>query len=160
METCVFHDDQHGTAVVTVAALINAMKLTKRNWKSTKIVIIGAGAAGICIGLLLHHLGVEDLILCDTEGAIWKGRPKNMNKYKDAVAEWSNVKGRKGTVAEVVKGADVIVGVSSAGMITKEMIKTMAEQPIIFALANPVPEIMPSDAIEAGAYIVATGRSD
>ncbi|CAD8124597.1 unnamed protein product [Paramecium sonneborni] len=154
------HDDQHGTAVVSLAAVINYLKLTKKNVKDLKLVINGAGAAGVAICKLLHGHGIEDIVICDTSGIIYEGRPQNMNNFKNDLAKFTNKNKIQGTLADAVKQRDLFVGVSSAGALTKEMVKTMNKDPFILALANPVPEIMPDDAIQAGAFIVATGRSD
>ncbi len=153
----VFHDDQHGTAVVVMAALINALKLTSK--KHARIVINGAGAAGICIARFLLNNGFPDIIICDSKGIINKDR-KDLNKHKQEIAMLTNREGRKGDLASAMKGADVFIGVSVAGCVTREMIESMNEKAIVFALANPVPEIDPSDAKEAGALIIGTGRSD
>jgi malate dehydrogenase (oxaloacetate-decarboxylating) len=155
----VFHDDQHGTAVVTLAALINALKIVKKDIKDISVVINGSGAAGIAVTKLLMSTGLKKVILCDRKGAIYKGRD-NLNKEKEEIAAISNVEMKKGPLEEVIKGADVFIGVSAPGVLTKEMIKTMAKDPIIFAMANPVPEITPKEAKEAGAKVVGTGRSD
>ncbi len=154
----VFHDDQHGTAVVCAAGLINAIKVTGKKMGELKIVLSGAGAAGIAIGTLLIHMGFGNVIACDRQGAIWKGRD-GLNAAKEAFAAISNEHGEQGSLADVLVGADVFVGVSRAGLVTSEMISTMREG-IVFALANPVPEIMPEEAFAGGARIVATGRSD
>lgn len=156
----VFHDDQHGTAIVTVAGLVNALKLSGRKMTEIKVVANGAGAAGIAIIKLLYSYGVRDIIMCDTKGAIYEGRPQGMNKIKEEVAKFTNRDNAKGSLSEVIKGADVFIGVSAAGSLTAEMIQTMNNDPIIFAMANPVPEIMPEDAKAAGALVVGTGRSD
>lgn len=156
----VFHDDQHGTAIVTVAGLVNSLKLIKRLPGEVKVVINGGGAAGISITEMLLHIGVKSIIVCDTKGAIYKGRKDNMNKQKDHLANLTNKEGVQGTLMDVIKGTDVFIGVSAPGVLSKDMIKTMGPKPIIFALANPVPEIMPDEAAAAGAFIVATGRSD
>lgn len=156
----VFHDDQHGTAIVTAAAVINALKLTGRRAQDLKVIVNGAGAAGIAVTKLLLDLGVENVILCDRTGAIYKGRPKGMNPYKDEIAGITNPNREEGDLAEVMKGADLFVGLSAAGAVTKEMVRSMAPDPMIMAMANPVPEIYPEEAREAGARIVATGRSD
>jgi len=156
----VFHDDQHGTAIVTVAALINSLKIVGKKVEEIKVVMNGAGAAGMSITELLFNLGVKNLVMCDTKGAIYKGRKSNMNKYKNRIAEISNPNLEKGDLSEVIKGADVFIGVSTAGALKPEMVKTMNDKSIVYALANPVPEIMPDEAKAAGAYIVATGRSD
>ncbi|SLL05181.1 Malate dehydrogenase (Oxaloacetate decarboxylating) [Mycobacteroides abscessus subsp. abscessus] len=156
----VFHDDQHGTAIVTLAGLVNALKLVKKEMKDLKIVINGAGASGIAIAKLLFSSGVANMILCDTKGAIYSGRPVGMNPAKESVATFTNGENEKGSLRDAIKGADVFIGVSVAGTLTKEMVQTMNKDAIIFALANPVPEISPSEAKEAGARIVGTGRSD
>jgi malate dehydrogenase (oxaloacetate-decarboxylating) len=161
-KTCdipVFHDDQHGTAVVVLAALFNALKLTGRKLSDIRLVTSGAGAAGIAIIRLLITLGLKDVVMCDREGAIYKGRPK-LNDVKKEIAEITNTKRLKGSLADVLRGADVFIGVSAPGMVTKDMVRSMAPDPILFPMANPVPEIMPDDALEAGAAIVGTGRSD
>ena len=155
----VFHDDQHGTAIVTLAAMINALKLVGKKIEDIEVVVNGAGAAGVAITKLLMSKGLKKVILCDRKGAIYKGRD-GLNDIKAEMAEISNLEMKKGGLAEVIKGADVFVGVSAPGSLTKEMVQSMAKDPIIFAMANPIPEIMPSEAIEAGAKIVGTGRSD
>lgn len=156
----VFHDDQHGTAIVTVAALVNALKIVKKKISDIKIVASGAGAAGIAIIKLLHIYGARNIILCDTKGAIYEGRTIGMNAIKQEVAKFTNLAHEKGQLKDVIKGADVFIGVSVAGALTKEMIKSMNKDPIILAMANPEPEIMPAEAKEAGAKVVGTGRSD
>lgn len=156
----IFHDDQHGTAVVTLAAMLNALKLTGKHIDDIRVVTSGAGAAGIAIIKLLISMGLKDVVLCDRKGAIYKGRTEDMNPVKEEMAEITNQQMRKGTLAEVIKGADVFIGVSAPNCLTKEMVKSMAKDPIIFPMANPTPEIMPEDAIEAGASVVGTGRSD
>lgn len=155
----VFHDDQHGTAVVVSAALINATKLTGKPLSECKAVINGSGAAGIAIAKLLMTLGLKDVILCDRTGAIYKGRD-NLNPYKAEIAEISNKELVKGSLADAVCGSDIFIGVSAPGVLTADMIKTMNENAIVLAMANPVPEIMPDEAKAAGAAIVGTGRSD
>lgn len=155
----VFHDDQHGTAVVVSAALINATKLTGKPLSECSAVINGSGAAGIAIAKLLMTLGLKDVILCDRTGAIYKGR-ENLNPYKAEIAEISNKAGVKGTLADAVKGTDIFIGVSAPGVLTADMIKTMNENAIVLAMANPTPEIMPDEAAAAGAAIVGAGRSD
>lgn len=155
----VFHDDQHGTAVVAVAALINAVKIVDKRLSDIRIVINGAGAAGIAITKLLLSLGVKDVILCDRRGAIYAGRQEGMNPAKEEIAQLTNKKQRKGTLADVMKGTDVFMGVSGPNMVAKEMVASM-DEPIIMAMANPVPEIMPEDAAQAGAKVICTGRSD
>lgn len=156
----VFHDDQHGTAIVTVAGLVNALKLTGKKMNEIKVVANGAGAAGIAIIKLLYSYGVRDIIMCDTKGAIYEGRPQGMNEIKTEVSKYTNRDNEKGSLADVIKGADVFIGVSVAGALTAEMISDMNENPIIFAMANPTPEIMPEEAKAAGAMVVGTGRSD
>lgn len=155
----VFHDDQHGTAVVVSAALINATKITGKPINECKAVINGSGAAGIAIAKLLMTLGLKDVILCDRTGAIYEGR-ENLNPYKAEIAKISNKDKVKGTLANAVCGTDIFIGVSAPGVLTADMIKTMNENAIVLAMANPVPEIMPDDAKAAGAVIVGTGRSD
>ena len=156
----VFHDDQHGTAIVVVSALINAFKLTGRKFEEAKFVVNGAGAAGQAITRLIESMGGKNIILCDTHGAIYTGRPEGMNPYKDDIATVTNPQHEAGTLAEELKGADVFIGVSVAGCVTPEMVKSMAKDPIIMAMANPTPEIMPDVAKAAGASVVGTGRSD
>ena len=155
----IFHDDQHGTAVVTAAALINALKLTGRKISDVKVVTSGAGAAGIAIIKLLVSLGLKEVIMCDRTGAIYEGR-EGLNAEKQEMAKISNLQKRKGTLAEMLVGADVFIGVSAPGTVTEEMVKTMAPNPILFPMANPVPEIMPDLAKKAGAAVIGTGRSD
>ena len=155
----IFHDDQHGTAVVTLAGLINALKLTGKKIEEVKIVTSGAGAAGIAIIKLLLSMGAKNVIMTDREGAIYKGR-ENLNPIKMEMAEITNLSMEKGSLSDVIKNADVFIGVSAPGTLNKDMVKSMAEKPIIFACANPIPEIFPEDAKEAGAAIVSTGRSD
>lgn len=160
MEIPVFHDDQHGTAIVTVAGLVNALKLVGKEMSKIKVVANGAGAAGIAIIKLLHSYGVDDIIMCDTKGAIYEGRTEGMNTIKDEVAKFTNKELKTGTLTEVIQGADVFIGVSVEGALTTEMIKSMNRDPIIFAMANPTPEIMPDEAKSVGAKVVGTGRSD
>ena len=155
----IFHDDQHGTAVVTLAGLINALKLTGKKIEEVKIVTSGAGAAGIAIVKLLLSMGAKHVIMTDREGAIYKGR-ENLNPIKMEMAEVTNLSMEKGSLSDVIKNADVFIGVSAPGTLNKDMVKSMAEKPIIFACANPIPEIFPEDAKEAGAAVVSTGRSD
>ena len=155
----IFHDDQHGTAVVTLAGLINALKLTGKKIEEVKIVTSGAGAAGIAIIKLLLSMGAKHVIMTDREGAIYKGR-ENLNPIKMEMAEITNLSMEKGSLSDVIKNADVFIGVSAPGTLSKDMVKSMAEKPIIFACANPIPEIFPEDAKEAGAAVVSTGRSD
>ncbi|MGD6957194.1 NAD(P)-dependent malic enzyme [Rossellomorea aquimaris] len=156
----VFHDDQHGTAIVTVAGLVNALKIVGKKMSEIKVVANGAGAAGMAIIKLLYRYGVRDIIMCDSKGAIYEGRPEGMNGTKDEVAKFTNRDQIKGGLTEVLKDADVFIGVSVAGALTEEMVVSMKQDPIIFAMANPVPEIMPQLAKAAGAKVVGTGRSD
>lgn len=156
----VFHDDQHGTAIVTIAGLINALKLTNKSFETIKVVINGAGAAGIAITKLLHSIGVKEMIMCDSKGAIYKNRPHGMNFIKHDLAQITNHSNQIGTLADVIHGADVFIGVSVAGVLTKEMIVTMNDNPIIFAMANPDPEILPPEAKSVKRCIIGTGRSD
>ncbi|GHH97279.1 NAD(P)-dependent malic enzyme [Neobacillus kokaensis] len=156
----IFHDDQHGTAIVTVAGLVNALKLIGKKITEIKVVANGAGAAGIAIIKLLYSYGVRDIVMCDTKGAIYEGRPNGMNAVKAEVAKFTNRDNLTGSLEEVIKGADVFIGVSVAGALTKEMVESMNSDPIIFAMANPVPEIMPEEAKAAGARVIGTGRSD
>ena len=156
----IFHDDQHGTAVITLAGLTNALKLVKKNLPAVRIVINGAGAAATAITKLLVSAGAVNVTLCDRSGAIYDGRPDHMNPAKDKIASITNPGKRKGTLAEVLKGADVFIGVSAPGMVSTEMVKTMNRDAIIFACANPTPEIFPEDAKAGGAAVVSTGRSD
>jgi malate dehydrogenase (oxaloacetate-decarboxylating) len=155
-----FHDDQHGTACVVLAGLINATKLRGSKPEEMKIVMNGAGAAGIAVSSLLIEYGYKNFIVCDTKGAIYKDRPVGMNPFKDKLAEITNKDCIKGKLSDVLKGADVVIGLSGPNTIKKEDVKLMNPKPIVFALANPTPEIFPDEAYEAGAFIVATGRSD
>ena len=145
----VFHDDQHGTAVVTMAAMLNALKLTGKKLENLSVVVNGSGAAGIAITKLLMSKGLKNVVLCDRKGAIYKGRD-GLNAIKAEMAEISNLEMKKGSLADVIKGADVFIGVSAPGTLTKEMVKTMNPDPIVFAMANPVPEIMPDEGLEGG----------
>ncbi len=156
----VFHDDQHGTAIVTAAGLINALKVNGKSLSEIRVVVNGAGSAGIAIIKLLQRLGVRDVILCDSKGAIYDGRTYGMNDVKAEIAKVTNKDRAEGKLADVMKNTDVFIGVSVAGALTKEMIQSMNDDPIIFAMANPDPEIMPDDAKEAGAKVIGTGRSD
>lgn len=156
----IFHDDQHGTAIVTLAGLVNALKLVGKSMSKIKVVVNGAGAAGIAIVKLLDYFGVKDVILCDSRGAIYEGRLEGMNDVKSEIARMTNRDRQKGQLSEIVKGMDVFIGVSVEGVLTKDMVQAMNEDPIIFAMANPVPEIMPEEAKEAGARVIGTGRSD
>jgi malate dehydrogenase (oxaloacetate-decarboxylating) len=155
----VFHDDQHGTAVVVLAALINALKLVSKEMTEIKVVVNGVGAAGVACSKIIMAAGVRNIIGCDQTGAIYRGRRENMNWVKDWYAQNTNPNDEKGTVHEVIKGADVFLGLSVPGVISEEDVKNMAEKPIVFAMANPVPEIMPEDAAPYVA-VMATGRSD
>ena len=155
----IFHDDQHGTAVVTMAAMLNALKVVGKKIDEIKVVTSGAGAAGIAIIKLLISMGLKNVIMCDRKGAIYKGR-EGLNKEKEEMAEISNRNMEKGSLADVIKGADVFIGVSAPGTVTQEMVRTMAPNPILFPMANPTPEIMPEEAKAAGAAVIGTGRSD
>ncbi|HIV24506.1 MAG TPA: NAD-dependent malic enzyme [Candidatus Scatomonas pullistercoris] len=155
----IFHDDQHGTAVVTAAAMINALKLTGKKLEDIRVVTSGAGAAGIAIIKLLVSLGLKEVIMCDRHGAIYEGRD-GLNAEKEEMAKISNLQKKQGSLADMLVGADVFIGVSAPGTVTPEMVKTMAPNPILFPMANPVPEIMPDLAKEAGAAVIGTGRSD
>lgn len=160
MNIPVFHDDQHGTAIVCVSAMMNAFKLIGKKFEEAKIVVNGAGSAGMAITRLLQAVGTKHILLCDTKGAIYEGRPEGMNPYKDEIAKITNLTKEKGGLADVLKGADVFVGVSVANCVTEEMVKSMNKDAVIMAMANPTPEIMPDKAKAAGARIVCTGRSD
>lgn len=155
----VFHDDQHGTAIVTLAGMYNAMKLTGKKLEDLYVVVNGAGAAGVAIVNLLFDAGVKDVVMCDSSGIIQKDR-KNMNPVKKKMAEITNKGQRKGQLEDAVSGSDVFIGVSVPGVLSQDMVRSMNKDPMIFAMANPIPEIMPADAKAAGAAIVATGRSD
>lgn len=155
----IFHDDQHGTAVVVLAAMINALKIVHKKFEDLKVIVNGAGAAGTAIIKLLINMGVKDIIACDTKGAISKDRP-DLNKAKGALADITNHEMIKGSLSDVIKGADVFVGVSAPGALTGDMIKIMNKDPLVFAMANPTPEIYPDEAKAAGAKVVGTGRSD
>lgn len=156
----IFHDDQHGTAVITLAGLTNALKVVDKKMNEIKVVINGAGAAAIAIGKLLLSAGVKDLTLCDRSGAVYEGRPKGMNPIKDEIAKVTNLSKKAGSLADMLVGADVFIGVSAPGAVTTEMVKTMNRDAIIFACANPTPEIFPDDAKAGGARVISTGRSD
>ncbi|MBE6949320.1 MAG: NAD-dependent malic enzyme [Ruminococcaceae bacterium] len=156
----IFHDDQHGTAVITLAGLKNAMKVVGKSLDTVKIVVNGAGAAAISITKLLLSAGAKDITLCDRTGAIYAGREKGMNPVKEEMAQVTNLRGAQGALAEMLVGADVFIGVSAPGVVTTEMVKTMADNAVIFACANPTPEIFPDDAKAGGAKVIATGRSD
>lgn len=155
----IFHDDQHGTAIVASAALINACRLTGRELATARIVFSGAGAAGISIASLMLELGARDIVLCDVEGALYEGKP-GMNPAQERIAAQTNPRGVTGSLADALADADVFVGVSVAGVLSQDMVRSMAPHPIVFALANPVPEIMPHEARAAGAAVCASGRSD
>ena len=161
-ETCdipILHDDQHGTAVVTLAGIINALKVVGKELKDVKIVTSGAGAAGIAIIKLLMSMGLKNVIMTDRKGAIYEGR-EELNPIKEEMAKITNFNHEKGSLEEVIKGADVFIGVSAPGTLTADMVRSMADKPVIFACANPTPEILPEEAIAAGAAVVSTGRSD
>ena len=155
----IFHDDQHGTAVVCLAAMLNALKVVNKKIDEIRVVTSGAGAAGIAIIKLLISMGLKDVVMCDRKGAIYKGRD-GLNAEKEIIAEMTNQQMRKGSLEDVIKGADVFIGVSAPGCVTPEMVKSMAKDPILFPMANPTPEIMPDEAKAAGAAVVGTGRSD
>lgn len=156
----IFHDDQHGTAIVTLAGLINALKLVNKKIDEIKVVANGAGASGTAIIKLLMSMGVNDVIMCDTKGIIYEGRPFGMNPFKEEIAKITNKNNISGSLTDALKGADVFIGVSVGGAVTPEMVKLMNPDPIIFAMANPTPEIFPEEAKAAGAKVVGTGRSD
>jgi malate dehydrogenase (oxaloacetate-decarboxylating) len=158
LDVPVFHDDQHGTAVVVLAALIGALKITGKKAQELRIVINGAGAAGTAVAKFLLNYGVQDVVLCDKSGAIFRGREEHMNPAKEAVAAITNKDNERGTLAEVMRGKDCFIGVSVAGVVTREMVRSMARDPIVFAMANPVPEIWPDEALEAGAAAADDGR--
>ena len=155
----IFHDDQHGTAVITLAGLMNALKVVGKKIEDVKIVTSGAGAAGIAIIRLLMAMGLKNVIMTDRRGAIYEGR-EGLNPVKEEMAKITNFNREAGTLADVIKGADVFIGVSAPGTLTQDMVRTMAKDPIIFACANPTPEIFPDEAKVAGAAVVSTGRSD
>jgi len=156
----IFHDDQHGTAIITLAGLTNALKVVKKTKEEVKVVINGAGAAAISICRLLLSAGFKNVTLCDRSGAIYKGREKGMNWIKEEMAEVTNLERKAGSLADMLVGADVFIGVSAPNMVTTDMVKTMNKDAIVFACANPTPEIFPEDAKAGGAKVVATGRSD
>lgn len=155
----IFHDDQHGTAVVTAAAMINAMRHTGRDLSEQEVVVSGAGAAGVAVTQLLMRMGLKNVMLCDREGAIYEGRD-GLNPFKQQMAKVSNKALKKGSLEDVMRGADVFIGLSAPGIVTGQMVESMNAQPIIFAMSNPIPEIMPELAKSAGASVVGTGRSD
>ena len=156
----IFHDDQHGTAVITLAGLTNALRVTGKKKEDVKIVTSGAGAAAISITKLLLSAGFKNVVMTDRRGIIYKGREEGMNWIKNEMAEITNLQGEKGSLADALKGADIFIGVSAPGLVTKEMVQSMNKDAIIFACANPTPEIFPDEAKEAGAAVIATGRSD
>ncbi len=155
----IFHDDQHGTAVVVVAAMKNAMRLTGRDPAKQKAVIVGAGAAGVAVARLLHHWGLKNIVLCDRKGAVYEGR-EGLDAEKAAIAKITNANREQGSLQDVLQGADVFIGLSSPGLLTADDIARMNPQPIVLPMSNPVPEIMPEEAIKGGAFVVGTGRSD
>ena len=162
VETCdipVFHDDQHGTAIIATAGILNAIKVSGRTPRDLRVVINGAGAAGISIAKMLMRFHIGDIILVDINGAVYEGAPSN-NPEQEKMAKITNKDNLKGDLAEAMKGADIFIGVSKPNLVTQDMVRSMAKDPIVFAMANPVPEIMPDLAKEAGAYVVGTGRSD
>ena len=156
----IFHDDQHGTAVITLAGVLNALKLVGKDLREVRVVLNGAGAAATAITKLLLMAGVVDVTLCDRSGAIWNGRTEHMNPAKQEIAELTNPKLRRGSLADVIRGADVFIGVSAPGVLTTEMVRTMNRDAVVFACANPTPEILPDEAKAGGAAVVSTGRSD
>lgn len=156
----IFHDDQHGTAVITLAGLINAMKVTGKKWEDCTMAVSGAGAAAISITKLLLRYGLKEAILCDSKGTVYEGRTEGMNPFKEEIAKITNRNKIKGTLADAMKGADIFLGVSAPDLVTTEMVRSMNPDPIVFACANPTPEIYPDDAKAGGAAVVATGRSD
>ena len=156
----IFHDDQHGTAIITLAGLTNALKVVGKKKEDVRIVMNGAGAAAISIARLLLTAGFKDITLCDRKGAIYEGRPEGMNPVKDEMAKVTNLAKKSGSLAEMLVGADVFIGVSAPGAVTTEMVKTMNKDAVVFACANPIPEIFPDDAKAGGAKVVSTGRSD
>ena len=156
----IFHDDQHGTAIITLAGLLNALKVVGKKKEDVKIVTSGAGSAAIAIVKLLLSAGFKNIVMTDRRGIIYKGRPEGMNWIKEEMAEETNLQGQTGSLADALAGADVFIGVSAPGLVTKEMVKSMNKDAIIFACANPTPEIFPDEAKEAGAAVIATGRSD
>jgi malate dehydrogenase (oxaloacetate-decarboxylating) len=155
----VMHDDQHGTAVVVLAALKNALKVVGKSLANARIVINGSGASGMATAKILALAGAQQLILCDTAGAIYRGREVNMNRYKEAIARTTNPNGERGSLREVLRGADVFIGLSAPGVVTPDDIRAMAPDPVVFAMANPIPEVMP-ELIQGIARVIATGRSD
>lgn len=156
----IFHDDQHGTAIITLAGLLNALKVVGKEKENVRIVTSGAGAAAVSIVRLILSAGFKNVVMCDRNGAIYEGRKEGMNWIKEEMAQCTNREKRKGTLAEMLVGADIFIGVSAPGLVTSDMVRSMAEDAIVFACANPTPEIFPDEAKEAGAKVVATGRSD
>jgi len=156
----IFHDDQHGTAVVVLAGLTNALKIVKKEFSDVSVVINGSGAAGMSITRLLKASGVKHIVLCDTKGAIYKGRKEGMNPEKDLIAQETNETSEKGLLQDVIVGKDIFIGVSAPDSVTREMIKSMNRDAIVLAMSNPIPEIYPDDAKAAGARVIGTGRSD
>ncbi len=156
----IFHDDQHGTAVITLAGLTNALKVVEKKKEDVKIVTSGAGAAAISITKLLLSAGYKNIVMTDRRGAIYRSRQEGMSWIKEEMAQVTNLNKEKGSLGDVIKGADVFIGVSAPGLLTKDMVSSMGRDPVIFACANPVPEIFPHEAVEAGAAVIATGRSD
>lgn len=156
----IFHDDQHGTAIVAMAALVNACKIVNKKFEKVKVVVNGAGASATAVVKLLISMGIQNVILCDRKGVIYEGRTEGMNSAKEKMAKITNKEKIKGKLAEAIAGADVFIGLSGPGLVTKEMVKSMNPDPIVMAMANPTPEIMPEEAREAGARVVCTGRSD
>lgn len=156
----IFHDDQHGTAIITLAGLLNALKVVGKKKENVRVVTSGAGAAAVSIVKLILSAGFKNVVMCDRNGAIYEGRKDGMNWIKEEMAQCTNREKRKGTLAEMLVGADIFIGVSAPGLVTSEMVRSMAEDAIVFACANPTPEIFPDEAKAAGAKVVATGRSD
>lgn len=156
----IFHDDQHGTAIITLAGLLNALKVVGKEKENVRIVTSGAGAAAVSIIRLILSAGFKNVVMCDRNGAIYEGRKEGMNWIKEEMAQCTNSEKRKGTLAEMLVGADIFIGVSAPGLVTSDMVRSMAEDAIVFACANPTPEIFPDEAKAAGAKVVATGRSD
>lgn len=156
----IFHDDQHGTAIITLAGLLNALKVVGKEKENVRIVTSGAGAAAVSIVRLILSAGFKNVVMCDRNGAIYEGRKEGMNWIKEEMAQCTNREKRKGTLAEMLVGADIFIGVSAPGLVTSDMVRSMAEDAIVFACANPIPEIFPDEAKAAGAKVVATGRSD
>ena len=156
----IFHDDQHGTAIITLAGLLNALKVVGKEKENVRIVTSGAGAAAVSIVRLILSAGFKNVVMCDRNGAIYEGRKEGMNWIKEEMAQCTNREKKKGTLAEMLVGADIFIGVSAPGLVTRDMVRSMAEDAIVFACANPTPEIFPDEAKEAGAKVVATGRSD